>query len=208
MSAGEDGERVGADTVDGLVGGPDEPTLASLTSAARSTAAVHADALAVLGRWRSGTPELESARHALLAYLRARPDACARACAPGHLTASTLLLDAAAEHALLTLHPRFGRWVQLGGHIEPEDATLAGAALREATEESGIEGIVLDPEPVHIDVHPVTCSLGVPTHHLDVRFVGRAPAGVVEVISDESLDLRWWPLADLPDDVAFGRTIR
>ncbi len=182
-------------------------TLASTTRAAVSTAAVHADARAVLDRWRGGTRELESVRQAVLAYLDARPDACARACAPGHLTASALVLDAAGEHALLTLHPRIGKWVQLGGHIEPDDTTLAGAALREASEESGIVGLVVDPEPLHVDVHALTCSLGVPTRHLDVRFVVRAPAGAVETISDESLDLRWWPLAELPDDVAFGRVL-
>jgi 8-oxo-dGTP pyrophosphatase MutT (NUDIX family) len=117
------------------------------------------------------------------------------------------VVDATGEHALLTLHPRIGAWVQLGGHIEPDDATLAGAALREATEESGIDGLVVDPEPLHAEVHALTCSLGVPTRHLDVRFLVRAPAGAVESISDESLDLRWWPLADLPDTVAFGRAL-
>ena len=169
------------------------------------TAAVHADAVAVLERWTTGDPE--PVRQALLAYLAARPDACSRACAPGHLTASALVLDAAGEHALLTLHPRIGRWVQLGGHIEPEDTTLRGAALREATEESGIEGLEIGEEPLHVDVHPLTCSLGVPTRHLDVRYVARAPAGAVEVRSDESIALRWWPLAALPDGVAFGRAL-
>ena len=41
---------------------------------------------------------------------------------------------------LLTLHRKVGRWLQLGGHCEPADTTLAGAALREATEESGLPG--------------------------------------------------------------------
>lgn len=182
-----------------------ELTGAELTGA-EPTGAVHADAVRVLSAWRAPTPELGSVRHAVLAFLAARPDACARSCVPGHLTASTLLLDAAGTHALLTLHPRVGRWVQLGGHIEPGDTTLGAAALREATEESGIAGLTLDPDPVHVDVHPVTCSLGVPTRHLDVRFLARAPVGATEVRSDESLALRWWPLAELPDDVAFGRT--
>jgi 8-oxo-dGTP pyrophosphatase MutT (NUDIX family) len=116
-------------------------------------------------------------------------------------------VDDAGEHALLTLHPRVGRWLQLGGHIEPEDTTLAGAALREATEESGIDGLTISAAPIHLDVHPITCSLGVPTRHLDVRYLVRAPAGARAERSEESMDLRWWPLAELPDDVAFGRAL-
>ena len=40
------------------------------------------------------------------------------------------MLDAAGERALLTLHPRVHAWIQLGGHIEPGDASLAGAAAQ------------------------------------------------------------------------------
>lgn len=176
------------------------------TTIADPTAAVHADAARALAGWEPADPGQDALRHALIAYLAARPDACSRSCAAGHLTASALVVDADGGHALLTLHPRVGRWLQLGGHIEPEDATLRGAALREATEESGIDGLTVSEAPVHVDVHPVTCSLGVPTRHLDVRYLVRAPAGAVEVRSDESVALRWWPLDGLPDDVAFGRT--
>jgi hypothetical protein len=44
----------------------------------------------------------------------------------------------------------------------------------------------------------VACSLGVPTRHLDVRYLVRAPAGAVPRISEESDDLRWWPVHALP----------
>ena len=158
-------------------------------------------AAAELDVWRPADECQRALKYALLAFLDARPaDACDRSCVPGHLTASALVLDAAAEHVLLTLHRRFRRWVQVGGHCEPGDATLRAAALREATEESGIPGLEIDPQPLHVDVHPVTCSLGVPTRHLDVRYLVRAPAGAVPVISDESDDLRWWPLDTLPPD--------
>lgn len=171
------------------------------------TAAVHADATAVLAAWDAPDAGQSAIREALLAYLAVRDDACSRSCEAGHLTASALVVDAAGERALLTLHPRVGRWLQLGGHIEPGDTTLAGAALREATEESGIEGLTISAAPVHLDVHPVTCSLGIPTRHLDVRYLAHAPAGAREIRSEESVDLRWWPLAELPDDVAFGRAL-
>jgi 8-oxo-dGTP pyrophosphatase MutT (NUDIX family) len=149
---------------------------------------------------------------AMLAFLEARPDATSRSCRPGHLTATTVVLDADARRTLLTLHPRVGAWLPLGGHIEPEDPTLAATALREATEESGIAGLRLDPVPLYLGVFPVTCSLGVPTRHLDVIFFAVAPPGAVEVRSHESDDLRWFPVDALPEApadvaVAVGRAV-
>jgi 8-oxo-dGTP pyrophosphatase MutT (NUDIX family) len=160
---------------------------------------LHADATATLTAWRPDTRAQRSLREAFLGFLAAREDACARSCEPGHLTASALVLDSTGTCVLLTLHPRVGAWLQLGGHCEPTDTTLVGAALREATEESGIGNLKIDPTPVHVDVHPITCSLGVPTRHFDVRFAVHAPPGAEPVRSNESLDLRWWPTDALPD---------
>lgn len=160
---------------------------------------VRESAIAALTGWRAPDEAQDALRHAVLAFLDARPDACRRACVPGHVTASTLVFDDTGEQVLLTLHPRLGRWVQLGGHCEDGDDGIVAAALREAVEESGIAGLRLDPELVAIHVHPVTCSLGVPTRHLDLQFLATAEPGARAVISDESLELRWWPVDALPD---------
>jgi 8-oxo-dGTP pyrophosphatase MutT (NUDIX family) len=158
-------------------------------------------AAAELAAWEPDDVAQRALKFAFLAFLDARPDdGCSRECVPGHLTASALVLDAAGEHTLLTLHRRFRRWVQLGGHCEPSDDSLRSAALREATEESGIDGLTISAQPLHLDVHPVLCSLGVPSRHLDVRYLVHAPHGAQPTISDESADLRWWPLDALPTD--------
>lgn len=162
------------------------------------TSRLHADAVSTLESLLPTTGEQDSLRNAFLGFLEARADACSRSCTPGHITASALVVDTAARNTLLTLHPRVGAWLQLGGHCEPEDETLCEAALREAREESGIADLVISDEPVHIAVHPVTCSLGVPTRHFDVRYLVHAPDGAEPVRSDESEDLRWWPVEQLP----------
>ncbi len=159
---------------------------------------VRQSAIALLTEWKAPSPEQDSLRHAVLAFLDAREDACRRECAAGHVTASALVLDDSGRRALLTLHPRLGRWVQLGGHCDDADSDIVAAALREATEESGIAGLRIERDLAAVHVHPVTCSLGVPTRHLDLQFVAHAPAGAQIAISDESDDLQWWPVDALP----------
>ena len=161
-------------------------------------------ALEVLTAWRAPDPAQDTLRHAVLAFVLGHEDACRRACVPGHVTASALVLDHTGTQALLTLHPRFGRWLQLGGHCEDSDPDIVAAALREASEESGIAGLTMDPDMAALHVHPVVCSLGVPTRHLDMQFIAHAPRDAEIACSDESLDLRWWPLDALPEDTDFG----
>ena len=141
-------------------------------------------------------------REAFLGFLAARPDAMRRSCAAGHLTASALVLDPVRGAVLLTLHPRAGMWLQLGGHCEPGDRSVLDAAAREAREESGIGSLSLDPIPLALDVHPITCALGVPTRHFDVQYLALAAPGAEPVMSDESLDLQWFAYDELPAGAA------
>ncbi|MEV6134572.1 NUDIX domain-containing protein [Nocardia sp. NPDC051990] len=162
-----------------------------------SVSSLHASATQLLEAWRP-TGVDASLREAMLAFLGSAPRGCLREHVPGHITASAVVFSHDERAVLLTLHPRVGRWIQLGGHCEEGDETVADAALREATEESGITGLRMDPELYGAQAHPITCSLGVPTRHLDLLFRIVAPLGAVPIRSHESTDLRWWPVDALP----------
>ncbi|MDG4807978.1 NUDIX domain-containing protein [Micromonospora sp. WMMD1120] len=172
------------------------------STAAEAYAALHADATALLRDWRPTRPEAADARDRTLALLAAGPIAMSRQHRPGHVTASALVLDATGSRVLLCLHAKFSRWVQLGGHCEPVDRTLVAAALREATEESGIAGLRIDPVPIDVDVHEVRCQGG--SLHHDVRFAVLAPPAAVEQVSNEAEELGWFPPDELPEPLAGG----
>lgn len=163
---------------------------------------LHADALATLNAWAPPGDEQARLRDRYVALLADNADAMTRRCLPDHLTASTLVFDEDRRRVLLTHHAKARRWFQFGGHPEAEDATLAGAALREALEESGLDAseLALDPVPVELDAHPVPfCVPGVAVHHFDVMFAAVARAGARHMVSSESLDVAWWPVDDLPN---------
>ena len=162
-------------------------------------AALHGDALAVLRAWEPPDTAQAAHRDRYVAHLEAHPDGAERGCHPDHLTASTLVVSPDAHRVLLTHHAKAGEWFQLGGHCEPGDGSLLGAALREAVEESGIADLVVDPVPLRLDEHAVPfCGDTGEVHHLDVWFLAVAPDGAQHAASEESLEVRWWPADALP----------
>jgi 8-oxo-dGTP pyrophosphatase MutT (NUDIX family) len=161
---------------------------------------LHADAREVLSRWSPPTARDAELRERFVAHLDDRPDAMTRACLPDHLTAGTIVLSPSADAVLLNHHRKAGCWFAFGGHCEPGDRTLAGVALREAYEESGLTGLEFDPVPLDLDEHEVGfCAPGTTVRHLDVRFLATAEPGADHRVSVESLDVRWWPVDALPD---------
>jgi len=137
-------------------------------------------------------------RERMLALIERHPrDAHRRTTLEGHLTASALIVDSTFTCALLTHHRKLGKWLQMGGHCDG-DANLAGVALRECIEESGIAELGVLPTPLDLDIHPIPARPGEPEHlHYDTRFLVVAPAGAQSVVSDESHALAWVRPAEL-----------
>lgn len=150
-------------------------------------------------------PDAEAAREQVLRFIDAHGDSLHRSCAPGHLTGSALVVDTEGRVVILH-HRKLDIWVQPGGHADGV-ADLAAVALAEASEETGIEGLVVLEPAVDIDIHEVRPPGEQPHLHHDVRFVVLAPEGAELAGNHESKDIRWLSPGDL-DTVPVDDSVR
>ena len=87
-----------------------------------------ADALTLLAGWTAPDREQAAVQVRFVELLRSTPDAVRRDQPEAHITASVMVVHDDLDRVLLCLHGRMHRWVQLGGHLEAEDETVAAAA--------------------------------------------------------------------------------
>lgn len=115
-------------------------------------------------------------------------DPCSETADRRHVTASAIVVSDDGRQVVLHLHKRLQMWLQPGGHIDAGE-TPSEAARREAAEETGLPVGAVDPQLVHVDVHP-----GPRGHtHLDLRYVVTAPAVAPRPPEGESQEVRWFP---------------
>lgn len=158
--------------------------------------------VAVLTRYLGAHPGRAADAVMLAQALDREQDLASRETLPLHVTVSAAAIDGSGR--VLMIRPSAqDRWLLPGGHVEPSDESLYGAALRAFEAETGIprEHAVSPPDtvPVDIDVHeiPADPDKGVPAHlHADFRFAFRIDAR----ITGEVGSLAWRDPADLPTD--------
>ena len=131
-------------------------------------------------------------------FVQTQPDCFERSLPIGHITGSAWLVNEAGTHVLLTHHRKLGMWLQLGGHADGNPDIL-DAALREATEESGLSRIEpVSTEIFDLDIHLIPARKNEAAHdHYDVRFAFRTSNAEDYIVSDESHDLAWVEMSAL-----------
>lgn len=148
----------------------------------------------------------------LRAFVAANENCFERSLAIGHVTGSAFVVDYERRHVLLTHHGKLDKWLQLGGHADG-DSDVLRVALREATEESGLEHV----RPVHgeifdIDIHLIPARRTEPEHdHHDIRYLLEADRAAALRITSESKALQWVALervAELTSEESMLRMVR
>ena len=117
--------------------------------------------------------------------------------------ASAFVINPLDKKILLVKHKKYNKWVQPGGHIEPDELPEE-AAIREVYEETGIKIKLLGIRFPREDdcVRP----LGIQKNrnklgetHIDIIYpaIPMDPVNCVPTISEESLEAGWFSLNEL-----------
>lgn len=136
----------------------------------------------------------------LITFIRSNTNCFDRELAEGHVTGSAWLVNSDLTHVFFTHHKKLNRWFQPGGHSDGNANTLA-VSMNEASEESGIEDVFIQPrshEIFDIDIHSIPARKTEPEHlHYDIRFILEADMKQPLKISEESHNIAWIPIDDI-----------
>ena len=101
------------------------------------------------------------------------------------------------KRVLLVRRADDGRWTLVTGCLEPGEQPAEGM-LREIEEETAVRAVA--EQLIRVETLPVSLySNGDRARFLDVAFRCRAVSGEARVNDDESVDVGWFELDDLPD---------
>jgi 8-oxo-dGTP pyrophosphatase MutT (NUDIX family) len=164
--------------------------------------------LEALDAYRAGERDDHDAIRRFRSFLE-RADPFRRADPEGHVTASAVVAGPGGATFLLVFHRKLDRWLQPGGHVEPDDASVFDAAVREAREETGVDGfqMPIGDAILDLDVHAIPAFGNEPAHfHYDVRFLLTSGDG-----EDPAAGAAWFALCDVEpadSDGSLTRAVR
>ena len=140
-------------------------------------------------------------RELMLRFAQEHPDGLLRSNLTGHFTVSAWIVDPARERVLFCYHNIYRSWSWVGGHADGE-SDLAAVALREAREETGVDGRLAQEgafslEILTVDGHEKR-GVYVPSHlHYDLTYLVEADeTAPLRVRVDENSGVRWFAFTE------------
>ena len=143
-------------------------------------------------------PQERDVKERWLRLLEEVRDVTDRGSRTAHVTASALPLSRDGRRVLLCRHPRYGRWGPWGGHVDPDDRDVAGAVVRELTEEAGDLGWAVH-GLVGLWEGPVRCQADTEVRHLDLLLAVTASDAREPALAAEVRIGGWFDVDALPE---------
>lgn len=151
----------------------------------------------------------ETERRMILEMIARDGDAIlSRKSAAAHMTASSIIVSRDRKRTLMAYHKIYNSWAWTGGHADSE-SDFEAIALREAREETGIEGLVRIGEGIaSIEILPVWAHVKrgeyVGSHlHLNVSYLFEADDTLpLSVAEDENSAVGWIEIDELESRVS------
>jgi 8-oxo-dGTP pyrophosphatase MutT (NUDIX family) len=135
----------------------------------------------------------------------------------GHICASGIIVSSDYTKVLMLLHKSLRIWVVPGGHFDSTDVVPGNTALREASEETGLNNLKLHEWhgqqgiPLDIDTHaiPANPKKNEGAHvHYDFRYILLSEVDqVINIDPNESLEFQWVPLDKIDPKLSIAPAI-
>ena len=127
-------------------------------------------------------------------YIELHEDCFYRELWPMHVTGSAWVMNSDRDKILMLHHKKHDQWFQPGGHADG-DADIVRVALREASEETGIDISqvkLVSSNLFDVDIHDISAMGSDPQHsHIDIRFLMEIDEDLVLPGNDESNQVQW-----------------
>ena len=135
-----------------------------------------------------------------IGYIKEHEDCFYRELWPVHVTGSAWVVSPDHNRILMMHHKKHNQWFQPGGHADG-DADIVRVALRETSEETGIDLSqikLLDLNVFDVDIHGIPAMGNEPQHdHIDIRFLVEIDDSEPVPGNDESHQVLWVSLYEV-----------